>query len=149
MILKKKTLALAESCTGGFTAHLITQNPGSSAYFLGSFVMYCEVLKQSVLDVKKKTLETYGAVSEEVVREMVLGLFRVTSADITAAISGIAGPEGGSPEKPVGTVWIALGERGGKIETFPLNLKGERTEVIEQASKECLGAIYDRIFRSS
>ncbi len=102
-----KTLALAESCSGGYVSHLITTVPGSSAYFQGAVVPYHNDLKQQVLGVNSATLAQHGAVSEETVREMATGVKKLFGADYGLASSGIAGPDGGSPDKPVGTVWIA------------------------------------------
>ena len=105
---KGVTLAIAESCTGGLIADLITNIPGSSDYFLFSGVTYSNKAKMQVLGVKQETLDKHGAVSEETVREMAEGARRVSSADYAIATSGIAGPDGGSEEKPVGTVCIGL-----------------------------------------
>ncbi|RPE12090.1 competence/damage-inducible protein A [Chitinophaga lutea] len=114
-LLKTKglTLATAESCTGGKIAGMITAVPGSSAYFKGSVVSYANETKTQVLGVQAATLEQYGAVSEETVREMAAGALKVLNTDCVVAVSGIMGPDGGSPEKPVGTVWIAAGGRNG------------------------------------
>jgi len=102
-----KTLALAESCSGGYISHLITTVPGSSNYLRGTVVPYHNDLKQQVLGVNSATLAQHGAVSEETVREMATGVKKLFGADYGLASSGIAGPDGGSPDKPVGTVWIA------------------------------------------
>ena len=102
-----KTLALAESCSGGYISHLITTVPGSSNYLRGTVVPYHNDLKEQVLGVSSATLEQHGAVSEETVREMAIGVKKLFGADFALASSGIAGPDGGSPDKPVGTVWIA------------------------------------------
>jgi nicotinamide-nucleotide amidase len=102
-----KTLALAESCSGGYISHLITTVPGSSNYLRGTVVPYHNDLKQQVLGVSSATLAQHGAVSEETVREMATGVKKLFGADYGLASSGIAGPDGGTPDKPVGTVWIA------------------------------------------
>ena len=102
-----KTLALAESCSGGYISHLITTVPGSSNYLRGTVVPYHNDLKQQVLGVSSATLAQHGAVSEETVREMATGVKKLFGSDYGLASSGIAGPDGGSPDKPVGTVWIA------------------------------------------
>jgi nicotinamide-nucleotide amidase len=109
-LLKKhtKTLITAESCTGGYLAHLITSIPGSSTYFSGSIVSYSYYLKQRLLNVSNETLKKYGAVSEEVVQEMAQGALEKSESDYAIAVSGIMGPDGGTPDKPVGTVWIAV-----------------------------------------
>ncbi|MFN3551033.1 MAG: CinA family nicotinamide mononucleotide deamidase-related protein, partial [Endomicrobiia bacterium] len=104
----KKTLAVAESCTGGLLANRITNIPGSSFYFLGGITAYSNQLKMNLLEVKKETLETYGAVSEETVKEMCLGVKKLTGADYCISVSGVAGPTGGTKEKPTGTVWICV-----------------------------------------
>ena len=102
-----KTLALAESCSGGYISHLITTVPGSSNYLRGTVVPYHNDLKEQVLGVSSATLAQHGAVSEETVREMAAGVKKLFGADFALASSGIAGPDGGTPDKPVGTVWIA------------------------------------------
>jgi nicotinamide-nucleotide amidase len=107
-----KTLSTAESCTGGYIAHLITSIPGSSAYFKGSVVSYANETKKNVLHVNENTLVGNGAVSEETVVEMVQGVLALLNTDYAIATSGIMGPDGGLPEKPVGTVWIAAGSAG-------------------------------------
>ena len=108
-LLKKKkiTVSTAESCTGGGIAALITSVPGSSEYFNGSIVAYSNEIKMSLLHVSAETLEKHGAVSRETVTEMVKGAMKTLKTDCAVATSGIAGPGGGTPEKPVGTVWIA------------------------------------------
>lgn len=113
MLVKKgSTLATAESCTGGNIAHLITSVPGSSRYFKGSVVAYSNEIKEKVLGVKKEILEKFGAVSEPVVKEMAAGIRKLYQSDYAIATSGIAGPEGGSADKPVGTTWIAVASAG-------------------------------------
>lgn len=106
-----KTLATAESCTGGHIAHRITTIAGSSAYFKGAVVAYSNEIKAGLLGVDVEIIERYGAVSEEVVRQMAVGVAGKLSADYVIATSGIAGPDGGTDEKPVGTVWIAVGTK--------------------------------------
>lgn len=104
-------LALAESCTGGLVAARVTSVPDSSAYFDRGFVVYTNEAKTELLGVQKSTLETHGAVSEETARELVKGIFARTRAGLAGAVTGIAGPGGATPGKPVGTVWIAWGMR--------------------------------------
>jgi nicotinamide-nucleotide amidase len=107
----KKTISTAESCTGGAIASLITSVPGSSAYYQGSIVSYSYEIKENLLNVEKVTLEKYGAVSEETVKEMLSGLLDQMNTDFGIAVSGIMGPDGGTAEKPVGTVWVAVGNK--------------------------------------
>ncbi|WP_413667558.1 competence/damage-inducible protein A [Mucilaginibacter sp. Mucisp86] len=102
------TLSVAESCTGGYLSHLFTQHPGSSHVFLGGAVSYSYELKESILGVKNETLWQHGAVSEETVKEMVEGALLNFKSDLAVAITGVAGPGGGTEDKPVGTVWIAV-----------------------------------------
>jgi len=110
-ILKERgeKLTLAESCTGGYTSHLMVSTSGISEVYDGSITAYSYELKEKLLGVKRQTLETFGAVSEEVVTQMVLGAIKATGSNHAIAISGIAGPGGGTPDKPVGTVWVACG----------------------------------------
>ena len=108
LIAQGKTLATAESCTGGSIAHRLTSLSGSSAFFKGSVVAYDNDVKTSVLRVDKETLKNHGAVSKEVVKQMADGACRLLKTDVAVAVSGIAGPTGGTDEKPVGTVWVAV-----------------------------------------
>ena len=105
---QKKTLALAESCTGGNLAHRVTNVPGASAIFLGDMVSYANDVKEKFLGVRAETLQQHGAVSEAVAREMAIGAQEKFNSDYAIAVTGIAGPTGGTPDKPVGTVFIAL-----------------------------------------
>lgn len=112
MLLERNlTIGTAESCTGGYLAHLLTSAAGASAWFPGSVVAYSYELKMQLLSVRKTTLMEHGAVSEETVREMAVGALRTLGCDVAVAISGIAGPGGGTPDKPVGTVWVAIAGR--------------------------------------
>jgi len=106
-----RTLGCAESCTGGYVSHLIATVPGSSEYFTGSIISYSNEMKQSLLGVRTETLRQFGAVSEQTVLEMARGALEVLKVDIALSVSGIAGPGGGTPEKPVGTVWMAVADR--------------------------------------
>ena len=108
---KGLTLSTAESCTGGYIAHLITKHPGSSSVYAGGAVAYSYELKESVLGVKADTLSQFGAVSEQTVKEMAEGAILHFNTDYSVAVSGIAGPDGGTDDKPVGTVWIAVASR--------------------------------------
>jgi PncC family amidohydrolase len=131
------TLALAESLTGGYIGHRITRVAGSSAYFKSSIVSYSNDAKMHFLGVKKATLERHGAVSRETAIEMAEGARREAKADIALSATGIAGPSGGSAEKPIGTVWMAIARRGGS-EARPFRFSGERERVIVGASQAAL-----------
>lgn len=121
-------VAVAESCTGGLLGAALTALPGSSAYFIGGVLAYDNRVKTEVLGVSHETLLSYGAVSEEVVSEMALGVRRLLNADWAIATTGIAGPGGGSVEKPVGTVWIGLADREGVFSRL-LHAEGDRESV--------------------
>jgi len=108
---KNKRVATAESCSGGYIAHLLTKVPGSSSYYQGSAVTYSYESKSNLLSVPMEMIVEHGAVSEVVVRQMALGLFDAFDVDYTIAVSGIAGPGGGTESKPVGTVWMAVGTK--------------------------------------
>ena len=125
LIAQNKTMATAESCTGGYIAHLITSHPGASNYFKGSVVSYDNDVKEKLLHVASQTISTDGAVSELTVKEMLQGLLHEIKSDYGIAVSGIMGPGGGSENKPVGTVWIAVGSRE-LIKTQKLNLRFDR-----------------------
>ena len=112
---KKMTLSTAESCTGGYISHLITSVSGSSTYYMGSVVSYSNEIKTKQLKVDEKLFSTVGAVSKEVVEQMALGVKEKLKTDYSIAVSGVAGPDGGSEEKPVGTVWIAIGTPSGLV----------------------------------
>lgn len=127
-------LTCAESCTGGWVAKAITDIAGSSAYFDRGFVTYSNLAKQELLGVAETTLAARGAVSEEVVREMAQGALRVANADLALSVSGIAGPDGGSEEKPVGTVWFGFANRSGRVEARKMRFSGDRTAVRLQAA---------------
>ncbi len=108
---QSKKVAVAESCTGGLISHLFTKNPGSSLYYLGGVTAYANELKTNILGVSAHTLTKYGAVSEQTVREMLRGVLVLCGADVGISTSGIAGPGGGTKDKPVGTIWIAVGNK--------------------------------------
>ncbi|MFA7400183.1 MAG: nicotinamide-nucleotide amidohydrolase family protein [Sideroxydans sp.] len=122
-------LVTAESCTGGGVAQAVTDIAGSSAWFERGFVTYTNLSKAEMLGVRQSTLDDYGAVSEMAVREMVAGALAHSHAHIAVAVSGIAGPGGGTPEKPVGTVWFAWGVRGGEEQASRHLLAGDRATV--------------------
>lgn len=130
---KGKTVGTAESCTGGFIAHNITLVPGSSAWYKGSIVSYANEIKSGLLDVKQETLQANGAVSEAVVREMARGALQQLKTDYIIAVSGIMGPDGGTPEKPVGTVWIAAGSTK-ELVTVKYQLRYDRLNNIQMTA---------------
>ena len=134
---KNKKVATAESCTGGYIAHLITSVAGSSEYFKGSVVSYANSIKENVLQVSGETLATAGAVSEETVKEMVSGVLKVMQTDYAVAVSGIMGPDGGSEAKPVGTVWIAVGNAA-VTKTKKMHFRFERKRNIELTAVNAL-----------
>ncbi len=133
LLKKNATLGTAESCTGGKIASDITSIPGASLYFKGSVVSYSNEIKMKVLGVKQETLEKEGAVSEETVKEMVRGAIQLLNVDYAVAVSGIAGPTGGTPDKPVGTVWTAIASKD-RIKTKLLHLSGGRLQIIRLTS---------------
>jgi nicotinamide-nucleotide amidase len=136
-------LATAESCTGGGVAQAITEVAGSSAWFERGFVTYSNLSKQQMLGVRESTLIQHGAVSEMTVREMVAGALQHSSAQVALAVSGIAGPDGGTAEKPVGTVWFAWGFKNGETRAQRFQLDGNRSEVRAQAVRIALQGVAD------
>ena len=137
-------LALAESCTGGLLSSMITDVAGSSDYFLGSVVAYDNGVKQTELGVKATTLKKYGAVSKETVLEMARGVRKRLQADISAAITGIAGPGGGSHEKPVGFVFIAV-SKGRTTEVQRFVFKGGRKSIKKQSAEAALSMLAEAL----
>jgi nicotinamide-nucleotide amidase len=137
---KGSTLSMAESCTGGMIAHLITSIPGSSRYFTGSVVAYSNKIKEEILGVNKEIIESFGAVSEQVVREMAAGAMKLFGTDYSVATSGIAGPDGGTMEKPVGLVWIAVASRD-RIIAEKFNFGNQRDTNIQKASLTALNML--------
>jgi nicotinamide-nucleotide amidase len=124
---KNKTVSTAESCTGGYISHLITLVPGSSDYYQGSIISYSYDVKETLLGVNENTLNTYGAVSEQTVVEMLRGLLEKLTTDYGIAVSGIMGPGGGTADKPVGTVWIAVGDsKNHRVQKINLRFNRER-----------------------
>jgi nicotinamide-nucleotide amidase len=136
-------LASAESCTGGWLAKVITDIAGSSTWFAASVVSYSNQAKHSLLGVRRQTLAEFGAVSCETVLEMSEGVFNHTEADVAVSISGIAGPEGGSAEKPVGLVWMSWGIRGQPLAANAFHFDGDREAVRRQAVKQAMLCLMD------
>ncbi|MCX2477641.1 competence/damage-inducible protein A [Pedobacter sp. MC2016-15] len=141
-IMKEKglTLSTAESCTGGYISHLITKHPGCSAVFAGGAVTYSYELKESLLGVLPETLYSYGAVSEQTVTEMAKGAILRFNTDYSVAVSGIAGPDGGKEDKPVGTVWIAVANRG-RVVARVFNFGNKRIQNIERSASSALSMV--------
>lgn len=137
LLEKQQTLALAESCTGGLISRRITQVAGSSAYYFGGAVTYANEAKIKFLGVKPATLEKFGAVSEQTALEMSQGIKERAGATIALSVTGIAGPTGGSPEKPVGTVWMSIA-RGDRHEARLFQFHGERERIVLGASQAAL-----------
>ena len=143
-----KAVATAESCTGGWIAKSITDVPGSSAVFGYGIVSYSNGAKESILGVKNATIEEHGAVSEAVVHEMAEGALHLSGADIAVAVSGVAGPDGGTDEKPVGTVWFAWAVRDGNdalVDGSCEHFSGDRELVRELTVAHALQGVLERI----
>jgi len=138
-------VAIAESCTGGWVAKLLTDIPGCSAWFDRGFVTYTNESKQEMLGVQAATLETYGAVSEQTVTEMALGALTNSRGSVAVAISGIAGPDGAMPDKPVGMVCFAWVQRGGDLKTCCKQFPGDRDQIRRQAVAFALNGIFELI----
>lgn len=140
-----KVLATAESCTGGGVSAAITEIAGSSEWFDRAFVTYSNSAKMEMLGVNVDTLESYGAVSEPVVKEMVLGALANSQANIAVSISGIAGPGGGSEEKPVGTVCFGWADSKGWLKVATYHLSGDRSQVRQQAVETALKVLCEKL----
>ena len=136
-------MVTAESCTGGGVAHALTEISGSSSWFDRGFITYSNESKREQLDVQEGTLLQHGAVSEAVVREMVAGALRHSHAQVALAVSGIAGPSGGTQEKPVGTVWFAWGFKGGASVAQLHHLHGNRSEIRAHSVRISLHGVLD------
>lgn len=144
LIQLQATVATAESCTGGAIAEAITSVAGSSQWFEYGYVTYANIAKRNLLGVETEMLNKYGAVSQQVVQQMALGAQQSAGADYAVAVSGIAGPDGGTEDKPVGTLWFCwLGKS--KVHSERFQLAGDRSEVREQAVKICLKQLLHHI----
>ncbi len=143
--LKARSLMLvtAESCTGGWVSEAVTMVPGSSDWFERGFVTYTYVSKREMLGVKETTLASHGAVAEEIVREMVAGALARSHAQVAVAVSGIAGPGGGTPDKPVGTVCLAWGMKDGVARSETARYLGDREAVRRQAVERALRGVIE------
>jgi len=141
LIEKNFTLATAESCTGGAIGALLTTLPGSSSWFNGGIISYSNAAKTSLLGVGSDIIEKYGAVSQEVVEAMAKGGRAAFTADISVAVSGVAGPGGGTHDKPVGYVWVAWCSGKGELTSQLFYFDGERSQVQKQAVREALKGV--------
>lgn len=135
-------LATAESCTGGLIGHRLTNVPGSSEYYLGGVISYANAAKVNLLGVQIQTLEQHGAVSQATVLEMARGVRRCLQAEIGLSVSGIAGPGGGTPDKPVGSVWIALSAPG-MDQAWHYQWQGDRLSIKTQSAEAALRLLCD------
>ena len=142
-------LATAESCTGGGIAQALTDISGSSAWFERGFVTYANAAKVEMLGVRQSTLDAHGAVSEATVREMAAGALQHSHAHISVAVSGVAGPTGGTPEKPVGTVWFGWAMHGGEVHARLHHLPGDRAAVREQSVQIALQGVLNMLNSST
>lgn len=138
-------LATAESCTGGGVAQAVTDIAGSSVWFERGFVTYTNQAKIEMLGIRQSTLDAYGAVSEMTVREMAAGAIAHSHAHIALAVSGIAGPSGGTPDKPVGTVWFAWAFRHGEVVAQRYQLVGDRASVRSQSVQLALQGVLNQL----
>lgn len=136
-------LAVAESCTGGWIAKCLTDIAGSSGWFERGFVTYSNAAKHDALGVSAETLSLHGAVSEQVVREMATGTLRHSQAQISVSVSGVAGPDGGSEDKPVGTVWMAWGWPDRRVSAHHFQFEGDRESVRRAAVAAALSGVLD------
>lgn len=146
-VLEEKALVLAtaESCTGGWVSQVITSVPGSSQWFDRGFVTYSFPAKREMLGVRAETLDRYGAVSDAVVREMAEGALVHSNAQVSVAVSGVAGPGGGTPQKPVGTVWLAWSAREQATRSRCTHFAGDREMIRQQAVMAALQGVIDLI----
>lgn len=142
---KKMTLGFAESCTGGALACSIVANPGASEYFMGSIVAYANAVKINLLNVDPLTLDQFGAVSLEVAEQMAIGACHKLGCNWAASVSGILGPTGGTPDKPVGTVIAAIAHNGKLVHAWTMHLSGLRTELTQIVTEQVLKKLFDFI----
>ena len=149
LVARGLMLATAESCTGGWVAEAVTMVPGSSAWFERGFVTYTYISKREMLGVRGETLEREGAVSEAVVREMVEGALEYSHAQVALAVSGTAGPGGGTPQKPLGTVCFAWGQKNSTTRAETLHLAGDREAVRRQSVMHALAVLIEEIERNA
>ncbi|WP_047044167.1 CinA family protein [Vibrio mexicanus] len=146
---RQLVLTTAESCTGGGISTAITDIAGSSDWFDRAFITYSNEAKMEMIDVQSKTLEGFGAVSEQTVTEMVAGALKYSNANVAIAVSGIAGPGGGSEEKPVGTVCFAWGDDAGWLQVETQYFNGDRIAVRNQVIEHALRVLYEHLCATS
>jgi len=144
LLLRKQTIAFAESCTGGLVSSMMTDVPGSSEYVKGSVVSYTNEVKNQVINVSKTTLAKKGAVSEETALEMANGAKEIIGSDVAVSITGLAGPGGGTRRKPVGLVYIAVADANGAT-CRKFNFSGTRTQIKQRAAMAAMGFVLDRL----
>lgn len=147
LMAKNALVAVAESCTGGLIAKRITDIAGSSDWFDRGLVTYSNAAKQELLGVSPELLARFGAVSRECAQAMARGLLVMTPATYAVAVTGIAGPGGGSAKKPVGLVWVAWAQRAGKVEVTRLQLKGSRSAIRSKSAEVALAGLVARVKR--
>jgi len=138
-------LATAESCTGGGFSYLLTTVPGSSSWFERGFITYSNTSKIEMLGIDESTINAYGAVSAQTAQKMAEGALKHSEAEVSVAITGIAGPEGGTSQKPVGTIWIAFASVQQKTESFSYHFTGNRDSIREQTIKQALEKLLEYI----
>lgn len=148
LLADNAVVTTAESCTGGWIAKVLTDVSGSSAWFQRGFVTYSNDAKQQMIGVTARSLAEHSAVSEAVVLEMAQGALREAAADYAVSVSGIAGPDGGSPEQPVGTVWFGFASAAGKVFARQCCFKGDRDAVRRQATAWALQALHDHFLKN-
>jgi len=148
LLARGAVVTTAESCTGGWIAKVLTDVAGSSAWFQRGFVTYSNDAKQQMIGVTARSLAEQGAVSEPVVREMAQGALREAAADYALSVSGIAGPDGGSPEKPVGTVWFGFASATGEVLARKCCFSGDREAVRRQATAWALQTLHDHFLKN-
>jgi len=148
LLARHASVTTAESCTGGWIAKVLTDIAGSSAWFQRGFVTYSNDAKQQMIGVTEISLTQFGAVSEQVVQEMAQGALREAGAQYAISVSGIAGPDGGSDEKPVGTVWFGFASASGEVLTLVQRFSGDREAGRRQATAWALQTLYDHFLKN-
>lgn len=148
LLARHASVTTAESCTGGWIAKVLTDIAGSSAWFQRGFVTYSNDAKQQMIGVTEASLMQFGAVSEQVVQEMAQGALRGAGAQFAISVSGIAGPDGGSDEKPVGTVWFGFASASGEVLTLVRRFSGDREAVRRQATAWALQTLHDHFLKN-